>query len=68
METRKAVISTDLTYMEVFVSRLYYKINRRYGDVRQLLIMEATGQLINNKASRFILCSMYVFFSIPYPK
>jgi len=33
-------------------------------DVRQLLIMEATGQLINNKASRFI-SSMYVFFSIP---
>jgi len=31
MKTRKAVISTDLTYMEVFVSRLYYKINRRYA-------------------------------------
>jgi len=36
-------------------------------NARQLLIIEATGQLINNKA-RFILCSMCVFFSMSYPK
>lgn len=36
----------------------------------QLLIGEATGQFINNRieASRFMSCSMCVFFSMPYPK
>jgi len=28
---RQAIISTDPTYMEVFVSRLCYKINRKYA-------------------------------------
>jgi len=26
----QAIISTNLTYMEVFVSRLYYKISKKY--------------------------------------
>jgi len=61
---RQTVILTDLTYMDVFVSRLCYKnyLKVCLRDARQLLIMEATGQLINNKTSRFISCNICVLF------
>jgi len=38
------------------------------GNAKKLLIMKATRQFINNKTSRFVLCSMCVFFFSALPQ